>query len=327
VKRREFISLLGGAVAAAWPVRAGAQDTTPLIALMSGRSPEDSKHLIAAIHEGLAATGFVEGKNITVEYRWALGQYDRLPALAAELIKLHPTLLIAVGGDPSAVAAKKATATIPIVFGMGDDPIKAGLVTSLGRPGGNATGYTLLTSELEPKRLGLLRDLLPGASVFGVLVNPHFPPSAGQLAALEKAAQTTSQRLEIIKASNNAELNTALASLLQLKVAALLVSADPYFDTQRGRLVKFAADNKLPAMYQFREFAVAGGLLSYGPSITDSYRQAGVYAGRILKGAKPADLPVLQPTKFELVINLKTAKALGLTIPPGLISFADEVIE
>lgn len=325
VRRRDVIGLLGGA--AAWPFAVRAQQPAPLIALMSGRSPEDSKHLIAAIQEGLAETGFVEGKNITVEYRWALGQYDRLPALAAELIKLHPALLIAVGGDPSAVAAKKATATIPIVFGMGDDPIKAGLVTSFGRPGGNATGYTLLTSELEPKRLGLLRDLLPGASAFGVLVNPNFPPSAGQLAALEQAARITSQRLEIVKASNDAELNTALASLLQLKVAALLVSADPYFDTQRSRLVKFAAQNKLPAMYQFREFAVAGGLLSYGPSITDSYRQAGVYAGQILKGAKPADLPILQPTKFELVINLKTAKSLGLVIPPGLMSVADEVIE
>ena len=225
------------------------------------------------------------------------------------------------------MAAKKATSTIPIVFGIGGDPIKAGLVDTLGRPGGNATGYTLLTSELEPKRLGLLRDLLPSASVIAVMLNPNFPPAAGQLVALEKAAQVTSQRLSIFKVSNDTELNAGLASLQKDRVSALLVAADPYLDTRRHQLVKFAAENKLPAIYQFREFAVDGGLMSYGPSITDSYRQGGNYVGQILKGAKPADLPVRQPVKFELVINLKTAKALGLAIPAGLISFADEVIE
>jgi putative ABC transport system substrate-binding protein len=291
------------------------------------RSPDDSSHLVAAFHRGLGETGFVEGKNLTVEYRWALGQYDRLPALAAELVKRPVTILVAVGGDVSAVAAKKATSTIPIVFGMGGDPIKAGLVNSLGRPGGNATGYTLLTSELEPKRLGLLRDLLPNAGVIAVMLNPNFPPAAGQLVALEEAAQATSQRLSIFKVSNDTELNASLASIQKDRVSALLVAADPYLDTRRRQLVTFAAENKLPAIYQFREFAVDGGLMSYGPSITDSYRQGGNYAGQILKGAKPADLPVLQPVKFELVINLKTAKALGLAIPAGLISFADEVIE
>ena len=237
------------------------------------------------------------------------------------------TVIAAVGGDVSAAAAKQATSTIPIVFGMGGDPTKAGLVESLGRPGGNATGFTVLTSELEPKRLGLLRDLLNDAGVIAVLINPNFPPAAGQLADLEKAARVTSQKLSIFKVSKDTELNAALTSIKQLRAGALLVTADPYLDTRRQQLITFAAQNKLPTIYQFREFAVDGGLMSYGPSITESYRQAGNYVGQILKGAKPADLPVLQPTKFELVINLKTAKALGLAIPAGLISFADEVIE
>jgi ABC-type uncharacterized transport system substrate-binding protein len=325
VRRREFLILLG-ATAVAPAVRAQ-QPTAAIIGFMSGRSPDDSRHLIAAFHQGLREAGFVEGKNITVEYRWALGQYDRLPALAAELVKRPVAVIAAVGGDVSAVAAKQATSTIPIVFGMGGDPVKAGLVDSLGRPGGNATGYTLLTAELEPKRLGLLHDLLPDAGVIAVLLNPNFPPAAGQLVALEKAARVTSQRLSIFRVSDDGELNAGLASILQQRVSALLVAADPYLDTRRQRLIMFAAQSKLPAIYQFREFAVDGGLMSYGPSITDSYRQGGNYVGQILKGAKPADLPVLQPTKFELVINLKTAKALGLAIPPGLISFADEVIE
>ena len=303
------------------------QPTAPIIGFMSGRLPDDSSHLVAAFHQGLREAGFVEGKNVTIEYRWALGQYDRLPALAADLLKRPVTVIAAVGGDVSAVAAKRATSTIPVVFGMGGDPVKAGLVDSLGRPGGNATGYTLLTSELEPKRLGLLRDLLPNAGVIAVLINPNFPPAVGQLAALEKAALVTSQRLSVFNASNDTELKADLAAIAQQRASALLVAADPYLDTRRHQLVAFATENKLPAIYQFREFAVDGGLMSYGPSITDSYRQGGHYVGQILKGAKPSDLPVLQPTKFELVINLKTAKALGLAIPAGLISFADEVIE
>ena len=325
VRRREVLLLLGATAVA--PAVGAQQPTAPIIGFMSGRSPDDSAHLVAAFHNGLREAGFVEGKNVTVEYRWALGQYDRLPAMAADLVKRPVTVIAAVGGDVSAVSAKQATSTIPIVFGMGGDPTKAGLVDSLGRPGGNATGYTLLTSELEPKRLGLLRDLLPDAGVIAVLINPNFPPAAGQLAALEKAAQMTSQRLSIFRVSNDGELNAGLAAVLQQRASALLVAADPYLDTRRQQLITFAAQNKLPAIYQFREFAVDGGLMSYGPSITDSYRQGGNYVGQILKGAKPSDLPVLQPTKFELVINLKTAKALGLAIPPGLISFADEVIE
>lgn len=326
MRRRRFIVLIGAA--AVWPTLAPAQQpTVPVIGFMSGRSPDDSKHLLAAFHQGLDETGFVEGKNVTIEYRWALGQHDRLPALVADLVKRPVTVIAAVGGDASAAAAKQATSTIPIVFGIGADPIEAGLVDSLGRPGRNATGYTLLTRGLEPKRLGLLRDLLPDVGVIAVLLNPNSPPAAAQLAALEKAAQVTSQRLSIFKASNDTELDTGLTSIQQQRVSALLLAADPYFDTRRDRIITFAAQNKLPAIYQFREYAVAGGLISYGPSITDSYRQAGNYVGQILKGAKPTDLPVLLPTKFELVINLKTAKALGIAIPPGLISFADEVIE
>lgn len=326
MRRRQFIILIGAA--AVWPMAAPAQQpTVPVIGFMSGRSPDDSKHLLAAFHQGLGETGFVEGKNVTIEYRWALGQQDRLPALVADLVRGPVTVIAAVGGDASAAAAKQATSTIPIVFGIGSDPVAAGLVDSLGRPGRNATGYTLLTRGLEPKRLGLLRDLLPQAGVIAVLLNPNSSPAAAQLAALEKAAQTTSQRLNIFNASNDTELNAALASIQQQRVSALLLAADPFFDTRHDRIIKFAAQNKLPAIYQFREYAVAGGLISYGPSITDSYRQAGNYVGQILKGAKPTDLPVLQPTKFELVINLNTAKALGIAIPPGLISFADEVID
>jgi putative ABC transport system substrate-binding protein len=299
----------------------------PVVGFMSSRSPEDSVHLIAAFRQGLGEAGFVEGQNIAIEYRWALGQPDRLPALAADLVSRRVAVLVGVGGDVSALAAKPATSAIPIVFGIGGDPINAGLVKSFNRPGGNVTGYTLLTNDMEPKRLGLLHDLVPGAPVVGVLLSPNFPPAARQLQALEEAARTIGQRLFVSNASNDAELNAGFVLLLQQRVGALLVAASSYFDTRRDRIIAFAAQNRLPAIYQFREYAVAGGLISYGPSTTDAYRQAGIYVGRILKGAKPADLPVVQPTKFEFVINLKTAKALGLTIPAGLLSFADEVIE
>jgi putative tryptophan/tyrosine transport system substrate-binding protein len=271
--------------------------------------------------------GFVEGTNTVVEYRWALGEYEKLPALAAELVKRRVAVIAAVGGDVSSRAAVQATSTIPIVFSSGSDPVKAGLVKSLSKPEGNATGFTLLTNDLEPKRLGLLHDLLPKADVVGVLYDPNFPPAVGQLAALEKAAKVIAIRLDVFRAGNDTDLNAALQSLLVHRVNALLVTGAPYFDTRRGRIIEFAAENKLPAIYHFREYAVDGGLISYGPRITESYRQAGVYVGRILNGAKPSDLPVLQPTNFDFVINLKTAKALGLTTPSGLISFADEVIE
>ena len=299
----------------------------PVIGFMSGRSPEDSAYLVAAFRGGLGEVGFVVGQNVTIEYRWGLGRYDRLPALAAELVDRHVAVLVGVGGDVSAGAAKQATSTIPIVFGLGGDPVKAGLVESLNRPGGNATGFTLLTNELEAKRIGMLHDLVPGAAVIGALLNPNFPPAVSQLQQLEVASRAVNQKISVLKASNDTELDAAFASLVEQKVGALLVTADPYFDTRRDRFIAFAEKNRLPTMYQFRDYAVAGGLISYGPSITDMYRQAGVYTGQILKGARPADLPVLQPTKFEFVINLKTAKALGLVIPAGLISYADEVIE
>jgi putative ABC transport system substrate-binding protein len=326
MRRREFIRLLGGSLAA-WPIMVRAQTPMPLIGFMSGRAPEESKHLLAAFHKGLDEVGFIEGKNVTIEYRWAFGQYDRLPAIAGELVKRNVAVLVAVGGDVSGMAAKQATSTIPIVFGFGSDPVQAGMVASLSRPGGNATGYVLLTNEMESKRLGILHDLVPNASVVGVLLNPNFPPAAMQLAALENAARAINQRLAVFRASNESELDACFKLLVEQHIGALLVAGDPYFDTQRARIAGFAAQNKLPAIYHFRDYAVAGGLISYGPRITDGYRQAGIYTGQILKGAKPGDLPMVQPTNYEFVINLKTAKALGMTIPSGLISFADEVIE
>jgi len=324
--RREFIVTRGSA--AAWPLAARAQQPAkPVIGFMSGRSPEDSAHLAAAFEQGLAEEGFVEGQNVTIEFRWAQGDYDRLPALAADLVSRKVAVLVGVGGDVSALVAKRPTATIPVVFGMGGDPVKAGLVASFNRPGGNVTGYTLWTSEMESKRLGLLRELMPGVPLIGILVNPQFPPTEQELADLEPAAKAVSQQLFVARANDDTELSAALTSFVQQRVGAFLVTASPFFDTRRDRIIGFAAQNRLPAIYQFREYAVAGGLISYGPNIVESYRNAGVYVGRILKGTKPADLPVLQPTKYDFVINLKTAKALGLTVPPTLLAVAGEVIE
>ena len=294
---------------------------------MSARTPEDSVRELEAFQRGLGEDGSViEGRNVIIEYRWARGDYGRLPALAAELVQRRVNVLVGTGGDASARAAKAATATIPIVFGIGGDPIKAGLVESFNRPGANVTGVTILSSQMEPKRLGLLRELAPGVSVIGVLINPNLPPTV-QLQDLEQAARASGQQIVVAKASRDEELEAAFVSLVRDGVGALLVAADPYFDTRRGQLVAFAAENRLPAIYQFREYAVEGGLLSYGPSITDAYRQIGIYTARILKGVQPADLPVLQPTKFELVINLKTARALNVRISDNLLSLADEVIE
>jgi putative ABC transport system substrate-binding protein len=327
MRRREFIALLGG-TAAAWPLAARSeQPAMPVIGFMSGRAAEDSAHLVSAFRQGLAETGFVEGQTVTIEFRWANGDYDRLPALAADLVSRKVAVLVGVGGDVSALSAKKATSTIPVVFGMGTDPVKAGLVASFNRPGGNATGFTLWTSEMESKRLGLLREIAPAVRLIGVLVNPKFPPSSQELNELELAAKGIGQQLCIASANDDAELDAALTSLEQQRVGAFLVTAAPFFDTRLERIVGFAAQNRLPAIYQFREYAVAGGLISYGPNIVESYRNAGDYVGRILKGEKPADLPVLQPTKYDFVINLKTAKALGLTVPPTLLAEAGEVIE
>jgi putative ABC transport system substrate-binding protein len=327
MRRRDFIAGLWS-ITAAWPLATRAQQPAmPVIGFMSGRAPEDSAHLVSAFRQGLAETGFVEGQTVRIEFRWADGDYDRLPALAADLVSRKVAVLVGIGGDVSALAAKKATASIPVVFGMGSDPVKAGLVASFNRPGGNATGFTLWTSEMESKRLGLLRDIVPAVQLIGILVNPKLPSSSQELNDLELAAKGVGQRLFVAPANNDAELDAALTSLGQQRVAAILVTSAPFFDTRLERIVSFAAQNRLPAIYQFREYAIAGGLISYGPNIVESYRSAGVYAGRILKGEKPADLPVLQPTKFDFVINLKTAKALGLTVPPTLLAEAGEVIE
>jgi ABC-type uncharacterized transport system substrate-binding protein len=325
MSRRDFITLLGGA--AAWPLAARAQQPAmPVIGFMSSRGPEDSMTVVAAFRRGLGEGGLTEGKNVVIEFRWARGEYDRLPALAAELVSRQVAVLVAAGGDPSARAAKAATTTIPIVFGSGD-PIKAGLVASLNRPGGNATGVHILTNDLEPKRLGLVHELFPGGALFGALLNPKFPPAAQQALELAEAARTIGRPLILLNASTDAELDAAFATLARQRVVAMLVAADPFFDTRRDQIIAFAAQQKLPAIYHFREFAVAGGLMSYGVSLSEAYRGVGIYAAKILKGAKPAGLPVMQSVRFQFVINLKTAKALGLQIPPTLLATADEVIE
>ena len=327
MRRREFISLLGGA-AAAWPLTARAQQPAkPVIGFMSARSPEDTVQVLGAFHKGLGEGGFLSGRDVDVEYRWARGDYSRLPALAAELVQRRVTVLVGTGGDASARAAKEATTTIPVVFNTGSDPVKAGLVQSFNRPGSNVTGSVILTNAMEQKRFGILQEMVPDVTYFGAIVNPNYPPSADQMRDLELAAPKLGRRLLVAKASNDSELDAAFAALSSARVGALLVASDPYFDTRRTRIIAFAAKNRLPAIYQFREYAVEGGLVSYGPSITDAYRQVGIYVARILKGEKPADLPVLQPTKFDFVINLKTAKTLGLSVPPTLVARADEVIE
>ena len=325
-RRRQFLTLLSSA-AAAWPLAARAQQSMPVIGFMSARSPEDSVHLLEAFRRGLKEGGFVEGQNVVFEFRWARGEYDRLPEMAADLVSRRVSVLTAVGGDPSPRAAKRATSTIPIVFGIGGDPVSDGLVESFNRPGGNVTGVTLMTNLMESKRFGLLRDLVPDAQLVGALLNPSFAPSARQSQQIEEAARSIGQRLIVAKASTDEELDAAFTALVRERAHALLVAADPYFDTRRDRIVGFAQRQRLPAIYHFREYVLAGGLLSYGISLTDAYRQFGVYTATILKGAKPADLPVLQPTKFELVINLKTAKTLGLKISDNLLTLADEVIE
>jgi putative ABC transport system substrate-binding protein len=326
MKRRDFISGLGGFVTTSLSARAQ-QAGRPVVGFLSTRAPEESADLVEAFRNGLNERGFVDGQNATIEFRWAHGDYGRLPGLAAELVRAQVAVIATLGGDPSAIAAKAATSTIPIVFAIGSDPVKEGLVQSFNRPGGNLTGLTTSTNLMEPKRLALLRELAPGVAVMGALVNPKFPPAAAQAKDLEEAARVVSQKLVFANASTDIELDEAFQSLLRAGIGALMVTADPYFDTRRDRIIEFAARQRLPAIYQFRQFAVAGGVLSYGLSFTDVYRQVGRYTGTVLKGAKPADLPVEQVTKFELVINMKTARALGIKISDNLLSLADEVIE
>jgi putative ABC transport system substrate-binding protein len=326
MRRRDFITLVGGAVAA-WPLAARAQQAMPLIGFLSSRSAADSAQALESFREGLRESGYLEGQNVAIEYRWGEGRYDRLPVMAVELASRPVSLFVTAGGEPAALAAKAATSTIPIVFAIGSDPVELGLAASYNRPGGNMTGINILTATLESKRLGLLHELVPQAQTLGFLLNPAFVHAGSQLADAQSAARAIGLKVRALEASNDRELDLAFEALAQQAIGALAVAADPFFDTRRERLVSLAARHAVPTVYHFREFAQAGGLMSYGVDPLDTYRQVGVYAGRVLKGAKPAELPLLQPTKFQFVINLKTAKALGLDVPPGLSARADEVIE
>jgi putative ABC transport system substrate-binding protein len=325
VRRREFIKLLGGA-AAAWPLAARAQLVMPAIGYFSGRSPDAEAPLRIPFLKALAESGFTPWRNVAIEYRFAEGQDERLPTLAAELVR-EPVTMLVVTDRPSALAAKAATATIPIVFASGFDPVQLGLVASINRPGGNATGVTLLTTELGPKRLGLLRDLLPRPGTIAFVVNANSAWAAVQVQEMEAAAQSIGQPLLVVSVASEDQIDQAFASMAESKVVALLYSANLWFQVISERLVALAARYRIPALYEWREFVTAGGLMSYSTDRNEVGREVGVYAARILKGEKPADLPVVQSSRFELVINLTTAKALGLTVPPGLLMAADEVIE
>jgi putative ABC transport system substrate-binding protein len=327
VKRREFITLLGGA-AAAWPLAAGAQQQPmPLIGFLSSRSPGESEHLVAAFHRGLNEAGYFEGQNVLIAFRWADGKYDRLAALAANLVGLRVAVIVAAGGTVSAVAAKAATSTVPIVFTALTDPIRAGLVASLNRPGDNVTGMSLFTSAIEAKRLELLHELVPKTVVVAMLVNPTNPNAETDTKVVRAAALSLGLQLHVLSAGTERDIELAFESMAQLRVGALTIASDAFFDGRREQFAALTMRHGMPVIYQYREFAAAGNLITYGASLADNYRKAGGYTGRILKGDRVADLPVQQPTKFELVINLKTAKVLGVEVPPSLLARADEVIE
>jgi putative ABC transport system substrate-binding protein len=324
MQRREFIAFLGGA--ALWPLAAPAQQPAmPVIGFLNAASPDQYAHLVSAFRQGLSETGYVEGRNVEIEYRWAEGRYDRLPALAADLVRRQVTVIAA--NSAAAVAAKSVTTTIPIVFDTGFDPVQLGLVASLNRPGGNLTGVSNLNVELGPKRLELLRELIPTADIIALLVNPTNPNAEKLLKDHQVAARTLGLQLHILYARDDRDLDAVFATLMQLRASALVIGADTFFISRSKKLAVLALGHAVPAIFQYREFAAAGGLMSYGGSLADAYRQVGVYTGRILKGEKPADLPVQQSTKAELIINLKTAKALGLNVSNTLIGRADEVIE
>jgi putative ABC transport system substrate-binding protein len=328
IGRRKLLATLLGGTAATWPLAARAQQSTmPVIGFLSGRSPGESESVEAAFRQGLKESGYAEGQNVHIAFRWAEGRYDRLPALVASLVDIRVAVIAAAGGQAVLLAAKAATSTIPIVFVSGEDPVKLGLVASLNRPGGSATGVSMFLSEMEAKRLALLHELVPTATMIGVIVNPSSPSIDTQLREINSAARALGRQIQIVNATNERELDAAFASLAQSKAGALLIASNAYFTSRRDQIVALAAQRAIPAIYDQREFPMAGGLVSYGTNLSDSYRLMGVYTGKILKGEKPTDLPVQQSTKFELVINLKTAKALGLDIPATVLARADEVIE
>jgi len=326
MKRREFITLLGGA-ATTWPLAARAQQQAmPVIGVLSASTPADRSYVVTAFRRGVRESGYVEGQNVTIEYRWAQDQYDQLPDLAADLVR-RQVAVIAAADTPSATAAKAATSTIPIVFITGGDPVQMGLVTSLNRPGGNITGISFMLGALGAKQLGLLHDLLPGAVRIAVLVDPHFPITEPFVSDVRAAASAIGKKIEVLPASTGRDIDTVFGSLAQKPVDALVVGPSVLTNNRRVQLATLAAYRRVPAIYSLREAAEVGGLMSYGASITDAHRQTGIYTGRILKGEKPADLPVIQSSKFEFVINLNTARAFDLSFPPGLLAIADEVIE
>lgn len=327
MRRRDFLASLGGTVAA-WPLRAnGQQPPIPVIGFLNSGTPEPFADRLAGFHRGLRETGFVEGQSLHIEYRWANGQLAKLPALAADLVRLQVRVIAATGNLPSGIAAKAATSTIPVVFISGLDPVKAGLVVSLNRPGSNATGVSTANNELGAKRLQILRDLAPGIARVGVLLNPAAASSAGEASELQKSASRLGLQIVAAQVSSRAEIDAALASLARTPGSALMIPADPFLTNERGHIIDLAARYRIPAIYNDRVFSAAGGLLSYGPSLPEGYRQVGLYTGLILKGTNPGDLPVVQPTKFELVVNLKTARTLGLAVPSTLLALADDVIE
>jgi len=326
VRRRDFIKVI--AASAAWPLAARAQQAAmPVVGFLGSRSPDDSANLVAAFRAGLSETGFVEGRNVILEFRWAEDQYDRLPMLAADLVAHRVAVIAAAGGNPAGLAAKAATTKIPIIFLTGADPVQFGLVKSLSRPDGNLTGVAVLTNTLAPKQLELLREVAPKATVAAFLVNPKNPLAESDTRDVQSAAGTTGQQILILSASNDSDLDNAFAALVQQKAGALLVQSDPFFNSRPDKIVALAARDAIPAIYQWRDFPAAGGLMSYGTDLAEAHRLVGVYTGKILKGAKPTDLPVQQLVKVQFIINLRTAKALGLNVPNTLIGRADEVIE
>ena len=326
MRRRELLLLLGGAMTAPRALRAQ-EAAMPVIGFLSSVSPGPLAAFVSAFRQGLSEAGYVEGQNLVIEYRWAEGRYDRLPGLAAELVGRNVGVIVTTGGTVSARAAKSATSTIPIVSVFGGDPVADGLVASFARPGGNLTGLSILVRELMPKRLELLAEMVPQAGAIALLVNPSNPNAERIIREVQEAARAKGVQLHVLKAGTEGEIDAAFASLVELHAGALVVAADPFFNSRREQLVALASRHAVPAIYEWREFATAGGLISYGTSLSAVYRQVGIYTGRILKGAKPADLPVQQPTTFELVVNLNTAKELGITVPPSILARVDEVIE